>query len=79
VFPQWLLQELGIRDNQVSAVHLFKPLDGASPMELLSTRDLALENIREGQLCAACNNGWMSDLENSCRETLLSLVGFRYF
>ena len=77
VFPQWLLQELGIRDRQVSAVHLFQPPDAASPLQLLSSRALALENMREGRLCAGCNNGWMSDLENTCRQTLLSLVQAR--
>ena len=77
VFPKWLLDELGIRDKQVSAVHLFRPPSGVSDVRVVSSRDLVLENIREGRLCATCNNGWMSDLEQGCREVLLALVQAR--
>lgn len=74
VFPQWLLDELKIRAQQVSAVHLFRPEAPDSQLEVLSIRSLALENIREGRICARCNNGWMSDLEHSCQRILLDLV-----
>ena len=46
-------------------------------MKMLSSRDLTLENIREGRICSGCNNGWMSDLEQSCRETLSGLIRAR--
>jgi hypothetical protein len=77
VFPLWLLKELGIRDQRVSAVHLFRSADADSSMEVLSSRALALENIKEGRICEGCNNGWMSDLEHSCREAILGLVRAR--
>ena len=77
VFPQWILDELNIRRKQVSAVHVFRPPDPDSAPEVLSSRALALDNIREGRICAECNNGWMSDLEHSCRKTLLDLVHAR--
>jgi hypothetical protein len=74
VFPQWILDELKIRGKQVSAVHVFRAPDPDSEPEVLSSRALAIENIREGRICAGCNNGWMSDLEHSCREILLALA-----
>ena len=74
VFPQWLLDELKIRAEQVSAVHLFRPADLASETEVRSVRSLALENIREGRVCARCNNGWMSVLENGCKGILLDMI-----
>lgn len=74
VFPQWLLDELKIRDEQVSAVHLFRPPNGDSEPQVLNTRTLALEKVREGRVCTRCNNGWMSDMEQGCRETLLGLI-----
>jgi len=74
VFPQWLLDELQIRTEQVSAVHVFKPQAQDSEPELQSERSLTLENIREGRICAPCNNGWMSDLEKQCQAILLDLI-----
>src|SRR5260370_830069 len=74
VFPQWLLDELNIRAEQVSAVHVFKTEEPDSEPEVLSERSLTLENIHEGRICARCNNGWMSDLENSCKGVLLDLI-----
>jgi len=74
VFPQWLLDELGIRAQQVSAIHVFQPDDPASEPEVLSERSLTLDNVREGRVCARCNNGWMSDLENGCKGVLLDLI-----
>ncbi len=74
VFSQWLLDELKIRAEQVSAVHTFQTEGLASEPEVRSIRSLTLENIREGRICAHCNNGWMSDLENSCKGTLLDLI-----
>lgn len=74
VFPQWLLDELSIRAEQVSAVHIFQPEDPVSDARVISKRSLTLENVREGRICADCNNGWMSDLENGCKEVLLDLI-----
>ncbi len=74
VFPQWLLDELSIRAEQVSAVHVFRPEDPASEPEVLSERSLTLEKLREGRICARCNNGWMSGLEQSCKRILLDMI-----
>jgi hypothetical protein len=74
VFPKWLLNELKIREVRVSAVHLFRPEEMRSEAEVRSVRSLALENIREGRVCDHCNNGWMSDLEDSCKGILLDMI-----
>lgn len=74
VFAQWLLDALSIRAEHVSAVHLFRPEDPAAEPEVLSERSLTLENVREGRVCAPCNNGWMSELEGGCKGVLLDLI-----
>lgn len=33
-----------------------------------------MENVREGRICARCNNGWMSGLEQSCQGILLDMI-----
>lgn len=74
VFPQWLLDELDIRSKSVTAVHLYQPEDQMSDSEVCSERSLTFENIREGRICARCNNGWMSKLEHSCQEILRDMI-----
>src|SRR5271166_1829364 len=74
VFPRWLLDEMGLRNKHVSAVHVFQPEDPDAPGELVSERALTLENMREGRICSGCNNGWMSQLEDRCRPILLALI-----
>lgn len=74
VFPQWLLDELSIRAEQVSAVHVFQPEDPASESRVINERSLTLEKVREGRICARCNNGWMSNLERNCKGILLDMI-----
>lgn len=57
VFPRWLLDELSIRNEQITPTQ-FRP-----SFEVVSTRSHLLENLQEGRVCATCNNGWMSQLE----------------
>jgi hypothetical protein len=74
VFPQWLLDELEMRAKQVSAVHVFRPDDQDAEAQVLSVRSLSYENIREGRVCARCNNEWMSDLERNCQAILREII-----
>jgi hypothetical protein len=77
VFPQWLLDELDVRAKKISAVHVFQPEGEDKDAEVLSTRPLTYENLREGRICAKCNNGWMSDLEQGCQGILRDMMHSR--
>jgi len=74
VFPQWLLDELELRSKQVSAVHLYQPEEQDADAQVLSVRSLIYEKIREGRICARCNNGWMSGLEQGCQGILRDMI-----
>jgi hypothetical protein len=67
VFPQWLLDELEIRNVSISPTH-FKP-DGT----VVSTRSHPVDSLREGRVCRPCNTGWMSNLEQQA-QPLLSVL-----
>src|SRR6266852_3789939 len=67
VFPQWLLDELGIGNVSISPTH-FRP-DGT----VVSTRYHPVDSLREGRVCGPCNNGWMSNLEQQAQPFLSPL------
>ena len=68
VIPRWLLDELGVRQETISPTHFAQ--DGSA----LSTRTHRLDELLEGRVCAACNNGWMSELENNAKPALCALM-----
>jgi hypothetical protein len=68
VIPQWLQNHLGIAEEDLQPSH-FQP-DG----KLLSTRTHPLKSLVTGQVCARCNNGWMSQLEEQARPLLVPLI-----
>lgn len=58
VFPQWLLQALGAEDEEFHPVH--RDMLG----RLVSARGpIPARAFVAGEVCEACNHGWMSDLE----------------
>jgi hypothetical protein len=67
ILPQWLLDEFGIRDDEVSPTHMSS--DGTA----VSTRTHQLKNLVAGGVCATCNSGWMSQLETTSRPILRDL------
>lgn len=68
VLPQWLLDHLDIKDEEVTPTHF--TADG----NVVSTRRHRLSNLVEGSICATCNNGWMSRLENDAKRILIPLM-----
>jgi hypothetical protein len=56
VFPIWLLQHL--REGEVA--HDYLHLSGQG--DTLSVRRHNLQKLAFGRVCAACNNGWLSEL-----------------
>jgi hypothetical protein len=73
VFPQWLLDHLGIRDERVRGVHL-KHNDVGLENKPVSLREMDYASMTEGRVCAACNNGWMSQLEDNARPVLVDMI-----
>lgn len=68
MFSDWLLQEFG---TNVS-MGLFRMLgDGSRRQERVEIKPAS---FRLKQVCEACNNGWMSDLENAAKPLILGLI-----
>lgn len=66
VFPQWLSAHFGARAEVVTP-HRFSGMTG----ELLSERpSKPLSGFKCGDVCAECNNGWMSQVEDRVRPIL---------
>lgn len=70
VFPRWLLDELGAADEPFRPVH--RDLFG----RVISARGpIPAKAFVAGQVCAACNGGWMSSLEVQVRPVLFPPSG----
>ncbi len=69
VFPQWLLDYLGIRDEEITPTH-FSGTTGA----VVSTRRHTLNELVAGRVCKHCSTGWMSRLEDDVEPNVISLI-----
>jgi hypothetical protein len=69
VVPQWLQGYLRISNHEIEPTLTSLP-DGAK----LKKRRHPVSQLKTGGICNACNNGWMSQLENGCRPILLKLL-----
>ena len=68
IIAEWLLKELGVweQDVQMSHVNFVGPI---------SERKHAFSKLVNGLVCEKnCNNGWMSSLENVCKEHIKNLM-----
>jgi hypothetical protein len=69
VFSRWLLEEFQGRDVPMG---LFKrDTDGNRERKRV---DIKLDSFRLKGICEACNNGWMSTLENEAKPLILALI-----
>lgn len=68
VFPLWLLKYLKIENVVIEPTHFTKK------MTVVSTRKHTLNNLLAGEVCSACNNGWMSHLEDEAMPILKLLI-----
>jgi hypothetical protein len=69
VFAQWLLRELEYLDAPIALYRAFS--DGSSKQERVPIK---LDSFKLKRVCVACNNGWMSWLEDSTKPILLPLM-----
>lgn len=71
VNPQWLLEHLGLPSDD-------KMLQGVVSTEtgmlVGRPRVHSSHSFVQGRVCAGCNGGWMSRLENAVRPLLVSLI-----
>ena len=76
VVPRWLQRCLEITDQIVTPMHI-----STADLSLLHARGPhTVSALKAGSVCAACNNGWMNDLENLAKPILISLIeGKRFF
>jgi hypothetical protein len=68
IIPRWLLDELGIGDAGVLLTH------GSLTGETVTQRSHTFENLVNGVVCPACNNGWMSQLEGDVMGLLKRMI-----
>ncbi|MDK8746870.1 MULTISPECIES: hypothetical protein [Bacilli] len=68
VFPQWLLDGMGIRKKKMDLSHL--TLLGNS----ISERPLTPNTLINGLVCRKCNNEWLSRMEDEIKPYLLPLI-----
>src|ERR1017187_3798151 len=68
VFSNWLLREF---DPEVS-MSLFRMLGAGSRKQVRI--EVKLASFRLKEICEACNNGWMSDLETAAKRLILALI-----
>jgi hypothetical protein len=73
VFPQWLLEHLGIRDERVRGIH-WKHNGTGFEEKPVSLREMDYASMTEGRVCATCNQGWMSQLEDNARPLLIKMI-----
>jgi hypothetical protein len=70
VTPRWLLQHLRVSTQ----AQFFQGVVETATNELTDKRIHATHRFVEGRICGACNNGWMSRLEESAKPTLIELI-----
>jgi len=75
IVPRWLQKDLGIANESVSP--LLMQNAGRRPLNI---RRHTIGSFKAGRVCAGCNNGWMSQLENAAKPILIALIeGTRSF
>jgi hypothetical protein len=73
VFAQWLIRELN--KAGISGIGLFRRIPGPEETVMLRLRpEIRLESFTLKGICAECNNGWMSQLEDCAKPLLMALM-----
>ncbi|MDC4612135.1 hypothetical protein OHV63_08860 [Acinetobacter baumannii] len=73
VIPQWVIRKLGLEKYKHNFVPVSSDLIESSPRTPVTS---TLTHI----ICNKCNNGWLSDIDESCIELLSSLIdGYPFY
>ncbi len=76
IFPKWLLERYGIKKMQLAFSFLEAHSEDGISLQLTppeTRRSLSLNAFLLGNICASCNNGWMSELEERTKPDLIAL------
>lgn len=70
VIPKWLLKHLGLDKSRdlIASSHLTD-----TGIQLKTPRIQGSHTILQGGVCASCNNGWMSDLEDQAKPLITKM------
>lgn len=68
IWPDWLLRHIELRKSTMAHTHF--AIDG----RILSRRVQSASSVVYGKVCAACNDGWMSQLEGSVKPIVSELI-----
>src|SRR5260370_34940786 len=69
VIPQWLMEYLGVTDDQ-----LYLAAAQSADDTIVRERKVYPPNFVKGRVCGTCNNGWMSVRETATMDLLKPLV-----
>jgi hypothetical protein len=69
IVPKWLIKYLRIRNLSIGPT-----LREIVTDVVVDSRQHTVSNFLTGRVCAACNGGWMSDLENQTKPILTGLI-----
>lgn len=69
VVPKWLSKQLGIRSIPITPMRV-----GTQSGRVLDFRQQTVGTLVAGNVCATCNNGWMSRLESDTKPILEALI-----
>lgn len=63
VIPQWIIKKLDIKKKQLSFTSISEELEVFKPIT-------PTPHTLTHKVCASCNNGWLSDIDDSCKQFL---------
>jgi hypothetical protein len=70
IVAQWLQKELGVAKQTIAPFRIDMSVGGATHQR----NEYQLGRLVCGEVCADCNNGWMSKLESDAQEPLMALI-----
>src|SRR5579883_3043438 len=69
IIPQWLMDHLGLRTMPVTGMRWDVP-----SRQVIEHKQHAVRKFVSVGVCAGCNGGWMSQLENQAKPLLTRLI-----
>ncbi|HAV5606144.1 hypothetical protein GHT20_011420 [Acinetobacter baumannii] len=67
VIPQWIINKLGIKKQQLQFNFLSKNLDKVKITK-------PVPHTLTYKVCSSCNNGWLHDIDNLCKDFLTHFI-----
>jgi hypothetical protein len=74
IISQWIMESLKFNKSKIYGKHTSFP---SNPETIYNQREFDISSFVFGNICKFCNNGWMSELENSMKPLLLGVLDDR--